>query len=316
MRIIIESHIPFIKGIAEAAGHRVEYLEPDEFTPERVKDADALIVRTRTKCDAKLLDGSKVKQIATATIGTDHIDLEYCRRNGIMVHNAPGCNAPAVAQYVLSAIARLKPQCKCLGIVGVGHVGSIVERWARANGLNVMLCDPPRAAAESPEKFVSLDEIARQCDVITFHVPLDQTTRHMINDRLLNSATPDALIINASRGPVADTQALLRCPQTLAIDCWEGEPEINLDLLRKAEIATPHIAGYSLEGKQRATAMAIHSILPDVNLTIPPIADEPSLSQIAKSYNPFDDTKELKENPSSFELLRNNYDYRPEPISE
>ena len=148
MRILIESHIPFIRGEAEKAGHTVEYLEPEEFTPERVRNADALIVRTRTKCDAALLDGSKVRVIATATIGTDHIDLDYCRRHSIAVHNAPGCNAPAVAQYVLSVISRLRPGCRCLGIVGAGHVGSIVDRWARANGIPTLLCDPPRALAE------------------------------------------------------------------------------------------------------------------------------------------------------------------------
>lgn len=313
MRILIENHIPFIRGIAEAAGHQVKYLEPDEFTPENIKDADALIIRTRTKCNASLLEGSKVKRIATATIGTDHIDLDYCRSHGIEVFNAPGCNAPGVAQYVLSIIARLKPDCRCLGIIGVGHVGSIVERWARSNGLNVLLCDPPRAALEGNEKFVSADEIARRCDVITFHVPLDRNTHHMINREWLNLVSPDALIINASRGPIADTQALLEAPQTLAIDCWEGEPEINRELLRKAAIATPHIAGYSLEGKQRATAMALHAILPEIEIPVPPVDESPSLTQIIESYDPIKDSEALKLNPSQFERLRNQYDYRKEP---
>lgn len=313
MRILIESHIPFIRGLAEAAGHHVEYLEPEQFTPEAVKEADALIIRTRTKCNARLLEGSKVKKIATATIGTDHIDIDFCRRNAIEVFNAPGCNAPGVAQYVLSIIARLRPDCKCLGIVGVGHVGSIVERWARANGINVLLCDPPRAAAEGKEKFVSLEEIARRCDVITFHVPLDRTTYHMINSELLSIASPDALIINAARGPVADTQSLLEASQALAIDCWEGEPEINRDLLAKAAIATPHIAGYSLEGKQRATAMALHAILPEIEMPIPPVAEAPSLLNIKESYDPETETVTLKQNPTGFEQLRNEYAYRPEP---
>ncbi len=314
MRILIESHIPFIRGIAEQAGHQVEYLDPEEFTPERVKNADALIVRTRTKCNATLLEGSKVRKIATATIGTDHIDLDYCRSRGIEVFNAPGCNAPGVAQYVLSTISRLKPDCQCVGIVGVGHVGSIVERWARAIGLKVMLCDPPRAAKEGPEGFVSLEEIARSCDVITFHVPLDGSTRHMIDAEFLRHAAPDALIINASRGAVADTEALIHAPQTLAIDCWEGEPQINRQLLRKAAVATPHIAGYSLEGKQRATAMALQALLPELSLEMPPVAEAPTLTAIAQSYDPMKDTEALKRNPSNFEDLRNQYDYRPEPI--
>lgn len=314
MRILIESHIPFIRGIAESAGHCVEYLEPEEFTPQRIKNADALIIRTRTKCNSSLLSGSKVKKIATATIGTDHIDLDYCRRSGIEVFNAPGCNAPGVAQYVLSVISRLKPQCRCLGIVGVGHVGSIVERWARANGIPVMLCDPPRAAAEgNAENFVSLDKVAAKCDVITFHVPLDETTRHLINERFLALAAPDALIINAARGPVADTQALITASQTLAIDCWEGEPEINLDLLAKAAVATPHIAGYSLEGKQRATAMALRAIDPSIDLPVAPVAEAPTLTDIARSYDPLADTAALKATPAAFESLRNTYSLRPEP---
>lgn len=314
MRILIESHIPFIRGIAESAGHCVEYLDPEEFTPQRIKNADALIIRTRTKCNASLLSGSKVKKIATATIGTDHIDLDYCRRSGIEVFNAPGCNAPGVAQYVLSVISRLKPQCRCLGIVGVGHVGSIVERWARANGIPVMLCDPPRSAAEGDaENFVSLDEIAAKCDVITFHVPLDETTRHLIDERFLTLAAPDALIINAARGPVADTKALIAASQTLAIDCWEGEPEINLDLLAKAAVATPHIAGYSLEGKQRATAMALRAIDPSIDLPVAPVAEAPTLAEIARSYDPLADTAALKAAPDAFESLRNTYALRPEP---
>ncbi len=313
MRILIESLIPFIRGLAEQAGHTVEYLEPEEFTPERVRDADALIIRTRTKCDARLLDGSQVKKIATATIGTDHIDLEYCNARGIEVFNAPGCNAPGVAQYVLSVINSLRPECHCLGIVGVGHVGSIVDRWARANGIHTLLCDPPRALREGPEQFVSLEEIARRCDVITFHVPLDSSTRHMIDARFLSSVAPDCLIINAARGSVADTEALLGASQPLAVDCWEGEPQINRQLLEKAAVATPHIAGYSLEGKQRATAMALKAIDPLIDIPLPPVADAPTMAEIARSYNPFTDTAALKATPDAFETLRNTYAYRPEP---
>lgn len=313
MRIIIESHIPFIRGIAESAGHEVEYLAPEDFTPEKIKNADALIIRTRTKCNAALLDGSDVKIIATATIGTDHIDLDYCRRKGIAVHNAPGCNAPAVAQYVLSVIGHLRPQCRCLGIVGVGHVGSIVHKWASTNGIKTLLCDPPRALKEGTADFVTLAEIARHCDVITFHVPLDPSTRHIIDSEFLASVSPDALIINAARGPVADTEALLSAPQSLAIDCWEGEPEINIGLLNKAAVATPHIAGYSLEGKQRATAMALNAVDPAINLPVAAHTASPSMSEIMASYNPMADTAALKSAPRAFESLRNNYPYRPEP---
>ena len=313
MYILIESHIPFIRGLAESAGHKVDYLNPEEFTPERVKDADALIVRTRTRCDAALLEGSKVRTIATATIGTDHIDLDYCRQNGIQVHNAPGCNAPAVAQYVLSVIGRFKPDCRCLGIVGVGHVGSIVKKWADANGIKTLMCDPPRALAEGSENYVSLEVIAKNCDVITFHVPLDNSTRHIINKDFLELTSDDSLIINAARGAVADTAALLATDRSLAIDCWEGEPAINRRLLEKALVATPHIAGYSLEGKQRATAMALRAIDPLIELPLPAFAESPTLASIIGSYDPVRDSLRLKQSPETFEKQRNTYDYRSEP---
>ncbi len=314
MRIIIESHIPHIRGLAEAAGHSVSYLPPEEFTPATVAQADALIVRTRTHCNAALLHGSSVKAIATATIGMDHIDLPYCASQGIAVHNAPGCNAPAVAQYVLATIAHVQPAIKRLGIVGVGHVGSLVDRWARANGIPTLLCDPPRAAREGSADFVTLEEIAAHCDVITFHTPLDASTHHLINHEFLSRCQPGALIINAARGAVADTQALLLNPQLrYAIDCWEGEPHISLPLLEAAIVATPHIAGYSLQGKQRASAMALQAIDPQIALPMPPVAQAPTLAQIAASYNPLTDTAALRAAPHAFELLRNHYPLRPEP---
>lgn len=316
MHILIESHIPFIKGYAERAGHSVEYLEPQEFTPERVRNADALIIRTRTRCDAALLEGSRVSHIATATIGTDHIDLDYCRRRGIAVSNAPGCNAPAVAQYVLSVVGRLKPDCRRLGVVGVGHVGRIVVRWAEANGIECLQCDPPRAAREGQGAFVTLREIAEECDVITFHTPLNEETRHMVNAPFLESLKEGTLLINAARGAVVYTPALLGCQKPLryAIDCWEGEPEISTELLAKAEVATPHIAGYSLKGKRRATAMALRAIDPSIDLPIDPVTESPTIDSIISSYDPLIDTAALKSNPSAFEALRNNYSYRKEPI--
>lgn len=314
MRIIIESHIPHIRGIAEAAGHSVSYLPPEAFSPETVAQADALIIRTRTQCNAALLQGSAVKIIATATIGTDHIDLSYCASRGIAVHNAPGCNAPAVAQYVLATLAHLRPGVERLGIVGVGHVGSLVNRWARANGISTLLCDPPRALREGSQEFVSLQEIAEQCDVITFHTPLDSSTYHLIDQPFLSLCRPGTLIINAARGAVANTPALLRNPQLrYAIDCWEGEPHISLPLLNLAAVATPHIAGYSLQGKQRASAMALQAVDASIVLPLPAVAQAPSPAQIADSYNPLIDTAALRANPAHFERLRNHYQFRSEP---
>ncbi len=311
MRIVIESHIPFIQGKLESAGHSVVYLPPEEITTDAIRNADALIIRTRTRCNATLLDGTAVRHIATATIGTDHIDLDYCRCNQIRVDNAPGCNAPAVAQYVLSTIAAVRPDAKTIGIVGVGHVGSIVDRWARANGFKTLLCDPP-LGLNTP-----LETLAAEADVITFHTPLDSTTRHIADAEFFSKCAKKPLIINAARGAIVDTPALVEAIEqgrvTAAIDCWEGEPEISARLLELAAVATPHIAGYSLEGKQRATAMAIRAIDPSIAVELPPVAKAPSLAAIAASYAPLADTAALRANPEAFEALRNTYSFRPEP---
>lgn len=322
--IIIESHIPFADGILDRVAN-VKRLAPAEITPETVRNADALVVRTRTRCNEALLAGSRVKAIATATIGTDHIDLDYCRQAGIFTANAPGCNAPAVAQYVLSAINTLTDRARgtTIGIVGVGHVGKIVEAWARAAGFTVLLCDPPRAEAEGRYGFSDLSEIADKADIITFHTPLDPSTRHMADTDFFRSLRRRPIVINAARGPITDTEALLTAIAThrisaAVIDCWEKEPDIDRELLRLADIATPHIAGYSLEGKRRATAMALNAIigalnLPTERLPVLPVPATPSLSRISESYNPLTDTAKLKSSPESFEDLRNHYEYRPEP---
>ena len=183
MKVIVDSHIPHIQGLIEPYAE-VLYLEPGDINREAVHDADALIIRTRTRCDAALLDGSCVRFIGSATIGTDHIDLDYCATHGITVHNAPGCNAPAVAQWVFCAIAAwmrqrhiTSPVGLTLGIVGVGHIGSIVARWGRALGFTILLNDPPREMAEKTGMtldtvFLPLEELQRRCDIITFHTPI------------------------------------------------------------------------------------------------------------------------------------------------
>ncbi len=333
-KFIIENHIPYIKGILEPFAN-VEYLPNDEITPNAVADADALIVRTRTRCNSSLLSGSRCSFIASATIGTDHIDLDYCRRQGITVCNAPGCNAPAVAQYVIASIGnllRLKgyaPEGLTLGIVGVGHVGSIVERWAKETGLKVVLNDPPRQRNETDFEGVALDTIAREADIITFHTPLTQTgidaTFHLCDESFINSLHKCKLLINSARGEIVDNEALIsglenKKIEEVAIDCWENEPRINLTLLKKAFVATPHIAGYSIEGKQRATAMVLEAVKRhfELDITIPSIAAPEkgatgiSFQKVMDSYNPLDDTRKLKENPDMFERLRNNYDLRHE----
>ncbi|MDE6498037.1 MAG: 4-phosphoerythronate dehydrogenase [Muribaculaceae bacterium] len=332
LKIIVESKVPYLRGLLEPHA-TVEYLDPDNITPHAVADADAMIVRTRTRCDARLLEGSRCSFVATATIGTDHIDLPWCVSRGITVANAPGCNAPAVAQYVLGSVAALatRPMHElCIGIVGVGHVGRIVERWARSLGMRVMLCDPPRSRAEGGTQWSSLDEIASEAHVISFHTPLTtdgtDATLHMAGEHFFSKLRQHPIVINAARGPVVDTPALIAAIDrgltgAAVIDCWEGEPLISRELLERATVATPHIAGYSRQGKWRASQMSLDALtthfgLPPVALaeTAPaPVPDAVTAAAVAASYNPLEaDTPALKACPENFEWLRNNYHLRDE----
>ena len=350
MRVIVDSHIPHIQGLIEPHAE-VLYLEPGDITRTAVKDADALIVRTRTRCNADLLDGSRVRFIGSATIGTDHIDLDYCASRGITVRNAPGCNAPAVAQWVFCAIhawmqARdiAVPEGLTLGIVGVGHIGSIVARWGRALGFTVLLNDPPREMAERTGKtdmtdktdktertgvdsetvFDPLEELQRRCDIITFHTPITRDgqwpTWHLCDQAFLDGLNRCRLILDAARGPIADNAALLGWHGDVGLDCWENEPDISRELLEKAIVATPHIAGYSAEGKQRGTAMMLAALndFYDWDIPIPTIASpatgaaQVTLDGIAASYDIQADTAALKADPAGFEALRNHYRHRPE----
>ncbi|MBQ9822604.1 MAG: 4-phosphoerythronate dehydrogenase [Muribaculaceae bacterium] len=350
MRIVVDSHIPNIRGCIEPRAE-VLYLEPGDITRDAVSDADALIVRTRTRCDAALLGGSRVRFIGSATIGTDHIDLNYCSAHGITVRNAPGCNAPAVAQWVFCAI-RAWMQARdisttedlTLGIVGVGHIGSIVARWGRQLGFTVLLNDPPRenaenmCMAENTEKtektermgtapdltFLPLEELQRRCDIITFHTPLTRggqwPTWHLCDQAFLDGLERCRLLIDAARGPIADNAALRGWHGDIALDCWENEPSISRELLEKAVVATPHIAGYSAEGKQRGTAMMLEALnefygwdIPVPEIAAPATgAPDVTFDGIAASYDILADSAALKADATAFESLRNTYHHRPE----
>ena len=332
MRIVIDNHIPHISGLIEPFA-QVDYLEPGEITASAVRDADALIIRTRTRCDAALLDGSRVRFIGSATIGTDHIDLDYCATHGITVRNAPGCNAPAVAQWVFCAVhawmqARgiATPDGLTLGIVGVGHIGSIVARWGRQLGFTVLLNDPPRENRDGSLDviFSPLTELQQRCDIITYHTPLTRDgqwpTWHMCDQAFLDGLARCRLILDAARGPIADNAALLGWHADVGLDCWENEPNISRELLDKCIVATPHIAGYSDEGKQRGTAMMLAALneFYGWDIPIPEIASpatgaaQVSLDGIAASYDILADTSALKSTPTAFESLRNHYRHRPE----
>lgn len=332
MKIVIESHIPYIQGLLEPFAE-VCYLETEQITAEALHDAHVLITRTRTKCNEALLRHSAIRMIATATIGTDHIDLDYCSRAGIKVVNAPGCNAPAVAQWVLASVGTWMhqkgisaPHDLVMGVVGVGHVGSIVARWAQQMGFQVLLCDPPRAEREGNAAFSTLSELQAQCHIITFHTPLYRegalSTYHLCDAEFLAHAPHLQLLMNAARGPICHNQALAQWHGDVAIDCWENEPYIHQALLHKAIVATPHIAGYSAEGKLRGTAMVVEALNREFGWHATPQAAEApyrgathaTLHSVMQSYNPLLDTALLKSNPTPthFERLRNHYLLRQE----
>ena len=340
MKIVADKHIPFLEGVFEPYAE-VVYKEGKDMTHEDIIDADALIIRTRTKCNAQMLEDTKVKMIATATIGTDHIDLEYCREHGIEVHNAEGCNAGGVMQYVFSALygvaARkgIKLDGATLGIIGVGHVGKKVEEMARHLGFNVLLCDPPRAAVEGDEKFCSLEYLLANSQIVTMHVPLDDTTRKMADEEFFMLMPSGAIFINAARGEIVDDEALMRAIPKLGavvIDTWNHEPRINLDLMEMVDIATPHIAGYSYQGKQNGTASAVHAVaeffgiselydyfpetdIPEhepVKLDLRDKKQGEVAAVLQYNYPIFADDFRFRMAPENFEKMRTNYQYRRE----
>ena len=268
MKFVADIDIPFLKGVLEPYGE-VVYKKGLDICRDDIVDADALLIRTRTRCDEELLEGTDVSIITTATIGTDHIDLDYCSSHGIEVANASGCNAGGVMQYVFSALygiaARkgIKIDGATIGIVGVGNVGRRIEYMADYLGFKVLRCDPPRAQKEGPEGFCSLEHLLTESDIVTLHVPLDENTRGMANADFFTLMKPGAIFINAARGEVVNEEALLEAAPkmgAIVIDTWNHEPSVNEELIDVVDIATPHIAGYSYQGKVNGTSMAVQAI--------------------------------------------------------
>jgi erythronate-4-phosphate dehydrogenase len=342
VHIVIDSAIPYIRGVFEPWAE-VRYR--DIIGREEAAEADVLIVRTRTRCNEALLSGSRVRMVASATVGTDHIDTDYCRRAGITVANAPGSNARGVLQWVAGVLADASAACSrraiilsapVLGVVGVGHVGSLVAEYARAWGFEVLCCDPPRRRLPgfdfrqfTPNPFVDLAELASRADIITFHTPLtfegEDATFHLAGEDFFSKVKRGALILNSSRGEVVDTRAAMRSECDFAIDTWEDEPHIDRDFLSRALLATPHIAGYTVQGKANATAAVVHAVarefgLPlgdwyprEVTPTVPrPISWEELRETITGYFDIAAETRALKSAPSDFEQLRNNYRFRQE----
>jgi len=347
IKIIIDDKIPYIRGAFESVAE-VVYLPGSKTTPEIAKDADAIVTRTRTICNEKLLAGSSVKFIATATIGFDHIDTDYCEANGIQWTNAPGCNSKSVEQYIASTIIVLAEKNgwnlseKCIGVVGVGNVGSKVARICEIFGMKVLRNDPPRERAEGSDQFVSIQQIMEEADIITLHVPLnmkgEDATFHLGDESFLSELKKKPVLINSCRGEVIETNAVkaaLKSGQisTFVCDCWENEPDIDLELLALTEIATPHIAGYSKDGKATGTLMSVQAISDffalglnnwtptGVELPLYPVVeiDGTGLSEqeiiskaILHTYDIRNDDRDFRNNVALFEQLRGDYPTRRE----
>lgn len=332
MKILIDDKIPYIRDVISEITSDAVYLPGSSITASDVRDADALIVRTRTRCDEQLLGGSRVKFVATATIGFDHLDTQFLERAGIRWMNCPGCNSGSVAQYVRSVLILLQrdkgivPQNTTLGIVGYGHVGSKVCAIAQEMGFRVVVSDPP----------LGMHCDLHACDIITYHVPLTRTgqwpTWHLADESFLRSLPRVPIIINTSRGEVVDNRALIAAldggkVSEAVIDTWENEPHINMDLLRRVYIGTPHIAGYSADGKVNANRMVIDGLCRHFGLRNSFKLSPPAMNRkivfgnnqnenFLQVYNPLYDSEKLKNAPEKFEELRGNYPIRREIIPE
>jgi len=347
MKIVADDKIPFLKGALETYAE-VVYIPANLINTDILKDADALLTRTRTKCNSTLLEGTSIKFIGTATIGFDHIDTQYCKKKNIRWTNAPGCNSSSVQQYIAAALLKISSEFhfnlkdKTLGIIGVGNVGSKVEKFARRMGMNVLLNDPPRARSEGNKNFHSLNRVLSSSDIVTVHVPLsiagEDTTYHLFNEEIFGRFKQGAWFLNSSRGEVTDTSALKKMLYAgklngAVIDVWENEPDIDVELMKQAYFATPHIAGYSMDGKANGTAKVVNSLCRYFNLPLEnwyplniPLPVSPYISidcnnkqeedivreAVIHTYNIDQDSIRLRLSPPGFEKLRGDYPIRRE----
>ena len=338
--VLADCDIPFLKGVLEPYA-RVQYLKGSEISHCDAARADALVVRTRTHCDERLLGGTPVGLIATATIGHDHIDSEYCSRHGIAIATAQGCNARGVLQYVMAALAALavrdewSPADRTLGVVGVGNVGSLIAEYGELFGFRVLRCDPPKAERNPQDDYLPLGELLPQADIVTCHVPLNRTgnypTLRMASASFFEAIKPGAIFINTSRGKIVDDEALIGALQSgrlshAVVDTWNNEPDIHPTLLSLATFATPHIAGYSIQGKAAGTAAAVRAVSEffgfPLNGWYPPqvtpsradpnITWERMRETMPRYFRIEAETQRLRSAPSAFENIGNNYDYRTE----
>lgn len=343
MKILVDENMPYARELFSRTGTVVAV--PGRPVPQaELDDADGLMVRSVTKVNAELLSGKAVKFVGTATAGTDHIDEAFLQEQGIAFSAAPGCNAIAVVEYVFSSLLLLAERDgfllkdRTVGIVGVGNVGGRLQARLEALGIKTLLCDPPRADRGDDGEFLPLSTLVADADILTFHTPLykqgDYKTLHLADEALLKALKPGTILINACRGPVVDNAALLKVLEqrddlSVILDVWEPEPELSLPLLAKVDIATAHIAGYTLEGKARGTTqvfeawtaflgkpqqVALDTLLPAPEfgqITLHGELDQPTLKRLVHLvYDVRRDDAPLRAVaaiPGEFDRLRKNY---------
>ena len=348
MKILVDENMPYALELFSRTGE-VKAVPGRPLPEAELADAEGLMVRSVTKVNEALLRGTGVKFVGTATAGTDHIDEAWLAQAGIAFSAAPGCNAIAVVEYVFSALLLLAERDsfrladRTVGIVGVGNVGRRLQARLEAWGVKTLLCDPPRADRGDEGDFLTLDALVAQADILTFHTPLFKEgpykSWHLADSALLMALKPDTILINACRGPVVDNAALLevmkmRPDLSVVLDVWEPEPELSLDLLEKVDIATAHIAGYTLEGKARGTTqvfeawsafigqpqqVALETLLPAPEfgeISLHGALDQPTLKRLVHLvYDVRRDDADLRKvaaTPGEFDRLRKTYQERRE----
>lgn len=288
LKIVCATNMPFAMEAFSTLGE-TRILEGRDIKAMDVRETDILALRSTTKVNRSLLEGSRVRFVGTATIGTDHLDITYFEQAGIKWCFAPGCNANSVSEYMTASLLYLASQHgftlegKTIGVIGVGNVGRRVVQKARALGMRVLMNDPPREMAErsgqwtvgsgqngeAENVFVGLDQVLAEADIVTVHVPLTKEgpdkTVHLADEAFFGHAKKGLIFLNAARGPVVDSSALIKALDNhqvshVVLDTWEGEPSYRMDLLGRVDIATPHIAGHSFEGKVMGTVMVYRAV--------------------------------------------------------
>lgn len=355
MKIVCATSIPFAAEAFGALGD-LQILDPRAITPAAIKDADILICRSTLKVNRALLEGSKIKFIGTCTIGYDHFASEYLNKTGITWTAAPGCNANSVAEYVTVALLclakkqRFTLRNKTIGIIGVGNVGSLVCKKAEALGMRILLNDPPLFETTGSRIYLQLAEVMSKADIVTVHVPLTKEgkypTFHIADGDFFGKLKPGCIFINSARGAVMNSDDFLKARAHGAIahaviDCWEGEPAFRPDVMQETDIATPHIAGYSFEGRSMGTVHVYKKLcdflgiqpklklddllppppVPEIRFDGAGLSDEEVLANIvSRIYDIEADDSSLRESACAaagtrgrnFEKLRKNYHMRRE----